>query len=45
MINTENRIPIVIGVTGHRAIRDGDRAAIGQAIKAELLKLQQLQRA
>ena len=42
MINTENRISIVIGVTGHRAIRDGDRAAIGQAIKAELLKLQQL---
>ena len=42
MINTENTIPIVIGVTGHRAIRDGDRAAIGQAVKAELLKLQQL---
>ena len=41
MINTENRIPIVIGVTGHRAIRDGDRGAIKQAIKAELLKLQQ----
>ena len=42
MINTENQIPIVIGATGHRAIREGDRAALKQAVKEELLKLRQL---
>lgn len=33
-------IPIVIGVTGHRAIREEDMPALKQAVKGELEKLQ-----
>ncbi len=36
----DKMIPIVVGVTGHRAIREQDYAAITSAVKAELRKLQ-----
>ena len=35
-------IPIVVGVTGHRAIREPDRGALLQSVKTELQKLQAL---
>ncbi len=35
-------VPVVVGVTGHRAIRGEDRAALSEAVEAELLKLQKL---
>ncbi len=38
----DNRIPIVIGVTGHRAIRAEDEAALKSAVRAELEKLMTL---
>ena len=41
-METEKRIPIVIGVTGHRAIREQDRPAIEAAVTAELEKLRAL---
>ena len=41
-MNTEARIPIVVGVTGHRAIREQDRPAITAAVTAELEKLRAL---
>ena len=34
-------IPIVIGVTAHRAIREQDRRAIREAVRAELIKIRQ----
>ena len=38
--NADNRtIPVVIGVTGHRAIRKEDEAPLRSAVKAELEKL------
>ena len=38
----DNRtIPIVVGVTGHRAIRPEDRDALSAAVMAELKKLRQ----
>ena len=36
----DNRIPIVVGVTGHRTIREADRAALLDSVKAELAGLQ-----
>lgn len=41
-MKAETSIPIVVGVTGHRAIRAQDRAAINQAVVAELEKLRAL---
>jgi len=41
-MHAENNIPIVIGVTGHRAIRPEDREALFTAIKTELAKLEAL---
>ena len=40
MHKTDSMIPIVIGVTGHRAIRKEDEAVLYQAVKTELEKLQ-----
>lgn len=37
-----NRIPIVVGVTGHREIREQDRAAITASVRTELEKLRSL---
>ena len=37
-----NGIPIVIGVTGHRQLREEDRPALTEAVKLELKKLQAL---
>ena len=42
MMGTENTIPVVVGVTGHRAIREQDRPALTAAVKAELEKLRAL---
>ena len=40
--NADNRtIPVVIGVTGHRAIRKEDEAPLRSAVKAELEKLRE----
>ena len=36
----DNRIPIVVGVTGHRTIREAERAALLDSVKAELAGLQ-----
>ena len=41
-MKTERTIPIIIGVTGHRAIREKDRPALTAAVKAELEKLRAL---
>ena len=41
-MDTEKTIPIVIGVTGHRAIRQQDRPALMAAVKEELEKLRAL---
>ena len=41
-MNEKNTIPIIIGVTGHRAIREQDRAALTRSVKAELEKLRDL---
>ena len=41
-MDTEKTIPIIIGVTGHRAIREKDRPALTVAVKAELEKLRGL---
>ena len=41
-MQAENTIPIVIGVTGHRAIRPEDREALFTAVKTELAKLKAL---
>lgn len=38
----EKTIPVVVGVTAHRAIREEDWAAIYAAVKSELKKLQEL---
>ena len=38
----ERTIPIIIGVTGHRAIREQDRPALTAAVKTELEKLRGL---
>ena len=38
----ERTIPIVIGVTGHRAIRPEDRDALYEAVRGELQKLREL---
>ncbi len=38
----ERKIPVVVGVTGHRQIREQDRAAITQAVRSELRKLKEL---
>ena len=35
----ENKIPIVVGVTGHRQIREQDRTLICNAVRTELIKL------
>ena len=37
--SSNKKIPIVIGVTGHRAIREGDRAELLKSVTAELSKL------
>jgi hypothetical protein len=39
-LTEENRIPIVVGVTGHRALRPEDRELLLEAVKRELGKLQ-----
>uniref|UniRef100_UPI0025A16DA8 hypothetical protein n=1 Tax=Klebsiella pneumoniae TaxID=573 RepID=UPI0025A16DA8 len=36
----DKKIPIVVGVTGHRTIRESDRAALFERVKAELAGLQ-----
>ena len=41
-MDTEKTIPILIGVTGHRAIREQDRPALAAAVKVELEKLRGL---
>lgn len=41
-METENTIPIVVGITGHRAIREQDRPAIAAAVRGELEKLRAL---
>ena len=41
-MDTEKTIPIIIGVTGHRAIREQDRPALAAAVKAELETLRGL---
>ena len=41
-MNAERTIPIVVGVTGHRQIRDQDRAPLTAAVQAELEKLRAL---
>ena len=38
-MNTDKTIPIVIGVTAHRLIRERDRAAIALSVRTELEKL------
>ena len=38
----KNTIPIIIGATGHRAVREQDVPAIRDAVRAELRKLQAL---
>ena len=38
----DNRIPIVVGVTGHRALRAEDESALAAAVRAELEKLRAL---
>jgi len=39
---TENKIPVIVGVTGHRQLRQQDRPALYAAVKAELQKLKAL---
>ena len=41
-MSKQSTIPIVIGVTGHRALRPEDRGALYDAVTAELRKLQAL---
>lgn len=41
-MSADNRIPIIIGVTGHRAIRPEDESALLASVKAELEKIQAL---
>ena len=41
-MDTEKTIPIIIGVTGHRAIREKGRPALAVAVKTELEKLRAL---
>ena len=36
----ERKIPIIVGVTAHRSIRESDRGALFESVKAELSKLQ-----
>ena len=38
----EKTIPIIVGVTGHRAIREQDRKALADAVRTELEKLKTL---
>ncbi|MBR0160838.1 MAG: hypothetical protein IJQ02_06140 [Oscillospiraceae bacterium] len=38
-MSAETAIPIVVGVTGHRAVPEKDRAAISAAVREELKKL------
>lgn len=38
----DNTIPVIIGVSGHRALRPGDVPVLYSAVKAELEKLQRL---
>ena len=41
-LKDNHRIPVVVGVTGHREIREQDRAAIAASVRAELEKLRSL---
>ena len=41
-MKTDKSIPIIVGVTAHRAIREQDRAAIAASVRTELKKLQEL---
>ena len=41
-MKTKETIPVVVGVTGHRTVREEDRAALREAVKSELKKLQKL---
>lgn len=41
-MSADNRIPIIIGVTGHRAIRPEDESALLASVKAELEKIRAL---
>ena len=41
-MNTDKTIPIIIGVTGHRAIREKDRAAVYASVRSELQELLEL---
>ena len=38
-MTVQNSIPIVVGVTGHRNIRSGDRDALYRAVLSELSAL------
>ena len=40
-MKTDKSIPIIVGVTAHRAIREQDRAAIAASVRTELKKLQE----
>ena len=40
-MSVEAKIPIVVGVTGHRRIREQDHSVIFEAVKTELRKLQE----
>ena len=39
-MKTDKSIPIIVGVTAHRAIREQDRTAIAASVRTELKKLQ-----
>ena len=41
-LQLDSRIPVVVGVTAHRALREQDLPAIRAAVKAELRKIQKL---
>ena len=41
-MKADRTIPIIVGITGHRNIREQDRAALSAAVKAELEKLRAL---
>ena len=41
-MKTNETVPVVVGVTGHRVLRGEDRSALRQAVRTELKKLQAL---
>ena len=41
-MNFEGKIPVIVGITGHRNLRSEDKSALLKAVKAELEKIQKL---